>query len=203
MPKLRILKIKSNRLETLFCKPNEDGYPRGLLGLPGLEVLDVSYNNLHDLYGLQFAQLKDLKILNASNNDIVKVDFLEKLRSLREIDFSKNRLRQIDTNSFHPYSIVTCLRIEDNGLRNLANIERLERLQSLFASGNRLGEFWEVDKLADLPHLMEISLMNNPMARKPMYRVAIIKRLPALIILDGKEITPEERSRIEVAGVQD
>ena len=73
----------------------------------------------------------------------------------------------------------------------------------MHASGNRLGEFWEVDKLADLPHLMEISLMNNPMFRKPMYRAAIIKRLPALIILDGKEITPEERNRIEVAGFQD
>lgn len=44
--------------------------------------------------------------------------------------------------------------------------------------------------------------MNNPMTRKPNYRNAIIKRLPALIIFDGKEITPEERQRIEQAGVQ-
>lgn len=34
LPKLKILKIKANRLETLFCKPNEDGYPKGLFGLP-------------------------------------------------------------------------------------------------------------------------------------------------------------------------
>jgi hypothetical protein len=40
---------------------------------------------------------------------------------------------------------------------------------------------------------MEIALLNNPMTRKPNYRIAIIKRLPALIILDGKEISPEER----------
>jgi len=51
--------------------------------------------------------------------------------------------------------------------------------------------------LSELPHLMEISLMNNPVSRKPNYRTAIIKRLPALIVLDGKEITPEERMRIE------
>lgn len=89
------------------------------------------------------------------------------------------------------------MRLEDNGLRNLANVEKLERLQSLFASGNRLAEFWEVDRLAELPHLMEISLLNNPMARKPNYRNAIIKRLPALIILDGKEISPDERVRVE------
>jgi Leucine-rich repeat (LRR) protein len=70
LPKLKILQVSSNRLETLICNPNADGYPRGLLGLTGLEVLDVSFNNLHDLYGLQFAPIKDIKILNASNNDI-------------------------------------------------------------------------------------------------------------------------------------
>lgn len=66
-------------------------------------------------------------------------------------------------------------------------------------SGNRVPEFWEVDRLSELPHLMEIALMNNPVSRKPNYRNAIIKRLPALIVLDGKEITPEERQRIEQA----
>ena len=80
LPQLRILKIKQNRLESLFCKLNEDGYPRGLFGLHGLEVLDVSYNSLHDLYGIQLAPMKDLKILHASNNEITKVDFLEKLK---------------------------------------------------------------------------------------------------------------------------
>ena len=59
-------------------------------------MLDCSYNNLHDLYGLQYSPLKDLKILNVSNNEIVKVDFLEKLKSLRELDLSKNRIRQIE-----------------------------------------------------------------------------------------------------------
>ena len=52
LPHLRILRIKQNRIESLFCKPNEDGYPRGLFGLHGLEVLDVSSNSLNDLYGI-------------------------------------------------------------------------------------------------------------------------------------------------------
>lgn len=95
--------------------------------------------------------------------------------------------------------MITCLRLEDNGLRSLQNIEKLERLQSLFMSGNRVPEFWEVDRLSELPHLMEIALMNNPVARKPNYRNAIVKRLPALIVLDGKEITNEERQKIELA----
>ncbi len=74
----------------------------------------------------------------------------------------------------------------------------------MFVAGNRIVEFWEVDRLAELPHLMEIALANNPMSRKPNYRNAIIKRLPALIIFDGKEISADERMRIEqVGGIQD
>lgn len=61
-------------------------------------------------------------------------------------------------------------------------------------------EFWEVDRLSELPYLMEIALINNPMTRKPNYRIAIIKRLPALINLDGKDISAEERQRIEQSG---
>jgi len=128
LPQLRILKIKQNRLESLFCQVNEDGYPRGLSGLHVLEVLDVSYYILHNLYGLQLASMKELKILHASNNEITKVDNLEKLKQLRELDLSKNRIRQIEPNSFHNGLIISCLKVEENGLRSLANIERLDRL---------------------------------------------------------------------------
>lgn len=80
---------------------------------------------------------------------------------------SKNRIRQIEPTSFHNGLIISCLKLEENGLRSLANIERLERLQAFHGGGNRLAEFWEVDRLAELVYLMEISLMNNPMTRKP------------------------------------
>jgi len=51
--------------------------------------------------------------------------------------------------------------------------------------------------------MMEISLMNNPMTRKPQYRLNIIKKLPNLIVLDSKEITIDERNRIETSQVYD
>jgi Leucine-rich repeat (LRR) protein len=57
--------------------------------------------------------------LNASNNDKVKVDFLEKLKVLRELNLSKNRIRQLDATSFSNFHVITCLCLEDNGLRNL------------------------------------------------------------------------------------
>jgi Leucine-rich repeat (LRR) protein len=100
LPKLKILTVSSNKLETLISSPNDDGYPKGLLGLTGLEVLDISFNSITDLYGLNFAPLKELKILNASNNNIIKLEHIDHLLDLREIDLSNNRIRQFDASSF-------------------------------------------------------------------------------------------------------
>jgi len=98
LPQLKILKLRDNRIETLFVKHGSDdrGARRGLYGMPNLEFLDVSSNQLQYLYGLQYSSLKELKIFHASNNEIVKIEHLEKLRQLRELDLSKNRIRQID-----------------------------------------------------------------------------------------------------------
>lgn len=48
LPMLKILKLRDNRLETLFVKisPDERGNRRGLYGMPNLEFLDVSSNQL-------------------------------------------------------------------------------------------------------------------------------------------------------------
>ena len=46
LPKLKILTISANKLETLISSPSNDGYPKGLLGLTGLEVLDISFNTV-------------------------------------------------------------------------------------------------------------------------------------------------------------
>ena len=59
------------------------------------------------------------------------------------------------------------------------------------------GELFEVEKLAELPQLLDLSMIANPIARKPNYRMVVIKRLMQLLVLDGKEISPEERKRIE------
>lgn len=201
LPGLKILKLRENRIETLFVKPGMDdrNFKRGLYGMPNLEFFDVSSNQLQYLYGLQYSPLKELKIFHASNNEIVKIEHLEKLRQLRELDLSKNRIRQIDVNSFHAHHQIMILKLNENGLRSLANIEKLEKLQTLYISNNRIQELFEIEKLAELPNLLDLSLIHNPIARKPNYRMIVIKRLVQLMVFDGKEITMEERKRIEGA----
>jgi hypothetical protein len=43
--------------------------------------------------------------------------------------------------------------------------------------------------LAELPQLLELTLLQNPVARKPNYRMVVIKRLLSLLVFDGKEIS--------------
>ena len=64
--------------------------------LKDLEIVDLSYNQLKDLNGLQYAPLKCLKILKLDHNEINKVDCLDNLDQIKEIDLNNNRIRQFD-----------------------------------------------------------------------------------------------------------
>jgi Leucine-rich repeat len=68
-------------------------------------------------------------------------------------------------------------------------------------AGNRIQELFEIEKLAEMPQLLELSLSQNPVSRKPNYRTVVVKRLLQLLVLDGKEITQEERRRVEGIGI--
>jgi hypothetical protein len=89
------------------------------------------------------------------------------------------------------------LKVEENGLKSLANLERLERLQNLQLAGNRINDFAELDKLGELPRLRELSLVNNPLIRKNLYRQVVIRKLPRLEILDAKAVSQDELERVE------
>jgi Leucine-rich repeat (LRR) protein len=43
--------------------------------------------------------------------------------------------------------------MDENGLRSLANIEKLQNLNTLSLAANRIGEFHELEKLVELPML--------------------------------------------------
>jgi hypothetical protein len=47
LPSLKILRLRGNRIETLFCKPpiqDDKTFKRGLFGVLNIEFLDVSSN---------------------------------------------------------------------------------------------------------------------------------------------------------------
>lgn len=57
----------------------------------------------------------------------------------------------------------------------------------------------ELERMSELPNLIELLLLQTPLSRKPQYRLAVLKRLPTLEVLDNKDIPLEEKRRIEMA----
>jgi len=89
------------------------------------------------------------------------------------------------------------LNLEENQIHSLVNIERVQFLQKLFLSGNKLRELGEaLDKISQLSYLEELTLSHNVIARRNNYRVSVLKKLPLLKVLDKAEIKQEERERL-------
>jgi Leucine-rich repeat (LRR) protein len=86
--------------------------------------------------------------------------------------------------------------MEENGLRSLSNFRNMQNLQSLYLGFNRVAELTELEKLACVPFLLELTLSNNPLARRQLYRPTAIRKLPTLKFVDGREVTMEERERV-------
>lgn len=49
-----------------------------------------------------------------------------------------------------------------------------------------------------LPSLIELSLSANSVSRKQLCRIAIVIRFPQVVIIDGKEVSEEERHKAHV-----
>ena len=96
-------------------------------------------------------------------NEIVKIEGLETLRDLRELVLDKNKIKHVGELSFAGQMMrLSELHIEENRLKDLNNLHICRGLHKLYAANNKISEFFEIERLIDLNHLLEISLINNP-----------------------------------------
>ena len=169
---------------------------------PQLEVLNLDNNQITSMQSLRLHAFPELKVLSLANNAITTVSALNGCGQLREIILDKNKIRQIDQDSFKGAPDLCEVRLADNCLKNLNNIENLSNVQTLIVTGNRISDFADIDKLTSLPHMTEIALASNPISRKHLYRVTVIKKLDLLETLDSIPVTEEEKDQ-EGAYVQE
>ena len=185
LPMLAKLDLSYNKVESFVCGP------KGFSSLPNLEILNLSFNSFSTFAGLQQAQLKNLRIFYVSHNNIAKIDFIEFLTSLREIDISYNKIRNIEKKLELPN--IRSVNFDNNGLKNLNFLENLMWIQAIKASNNRISDLSDIEKIQGLPSLLELILTANPIEKKVGYRHGIIRKIPNLLFLDGKEVTGEEK----------
>ncbi len=181
---------------------------------PQLEVLELSYNRIQSIAALHLKGLHCLRVLTLEGNEISKIDGLAGLPALQQLVLAKNKIKRFEAGnrSFAGLNELRGLQLEENGLRSLAGLGALPKLRALFLAFNRLSELGELEHLAPercSPVLSEVTLRNNPLSRKHLYRAALIRRLstigPAgeqqppswLCTIDGKEVSAEERERAD------
>ncbi len=96
----------------------------------------------------------------------------------------KNKIKHIGELSFAGQMMrLSELHIEENRLKDLSNLHICRGLHKLYAANNKISEFYEIDRLMELNHLLEISLINNPVIFFIKFKKKIIKIIIIIIII--------------------
>lgn len=131
-----------------------------------------------DLRGNKIAVIENLGAtenqfdsIDLSDNAIVKMEGFSRLPRLKILLLNNNRIARIAKH------------LED----------ALPSLETLVLTNNRLSNFQDLDPLASLPKLRMLSLLENPVSKKPNYRLYVISRLHKLKVLDYRKVKQKER----------
>ena len=192
---LRSLSRTSSRKEVKLGGGGGGPDPEPVVNLPNLEVLHLGYNRVSSISDLSLHSFPNLCSLFLQGNDIGRVDGLESCGELRSLTLDKNRIRSFEPNSLSGLLKLKDLRVEENGLRSLSNFPVLPSLTVLSAAGNRISDVIELEKLCRVCDAREVSFANNPVTRKQLYRTSVVGMFPNVRVVDGREVTQEERER--------
>ncbi|ESL05679.1 hypothetical protein TRSC58_06662 [Trypanosoma rangeli SC58] len=211
-------------LKVLHLHHNSITHIDGLLSLHNLVALNLSHNrlgqcpvghtlqHLHNLRSLSLESnhitdlsalgllLPRLKFLNLKGNEIAFIDQgLQGLTDLRELLLDNNKLRALGPDCFVNNLQLTDISAEENCIRSTEGLQPLIRLGALDLASNRLGDLrLLLNDLRNATSLATATFLGNSVARRPPYRAQTIAALPALTVLDHKEVTEEERDRAEM-----
>jgi len=167
-----------------------------------LESVSLEANGVVSIATLSLS-LPRLKFLNLKNNEILKIDGLDRLPSLREIHLDKNRLRAIDRDAFAHVSQLRELYCEDNAIKIVDGLQLCVNLQKCSLATNRINELSDLARGVDGLGLVEVCFLGNPVIRKSYYRNHLIHHLSNAQTIDNRPVTQEERDRVMGSYQQD
>ncbi|CAF0870863.1 unnamed protein product, partial [Brachionus calyciflorus] len=198
---LKILCLNNNKIDCLFPKQKSQNQIQNIPEqiLPSLEVLHLAFNGINDLVAFQIGRLTSLKALFLQGNEITKIEGLDTLRELRELVLDKNKIKAIGEYSFVGQgNRLLELHMEENRIRDLNNIQVLKHLQKLYVANNKMNDYSDIEKLMEMNNLYEVSMINNPISRRPHYRITMVFKIKRLKILDMIEVSEDDRIKAEI-----
>eukprot|EP00854_Cymbomonas_tetramitiformis_P014094 gene14094-16667_t len=149
-----------------------------------------SDNELTRIEGLECCT--SLEELSLEDNRIVQVEGLSTLTSLKLLDLGKNKISRVE--NLENLTWLTQLSVEDNEIECLAGLTQLSCLMELYIGNNRIAEMREVQQLKDLPKLIILDLLGNPLCQCQDYRLYVVYHLRKLKVLDGMGIEATEQA---------
>lgn len=160
----------------------------------------MSHNQIGDIETLGLGGLRQLKVLHLTANRIVKINGLDGCRELQHLVMDKNCIRHLDGSGFALNHKLKIFRAQENGMKTFSNLDTLQGCQTMVLGSNRISDFKVLEQFAAMPELQELTLSSQAIARKQNYRVKVLRHLFNLRVLDGVEITDDER--IKLLGMQ-
>ncbi|XP_034153149.1 dynein light chain 1, axonemal isoform X1 [Esox lucius] len=148
--------------------------------IPPIEKMDASLSTLINC-----------ERLSLSTNCIEKIANLNGLKNLRILSLGRNNIKNL--NGLEAVGdILEELWISYNLIEKLKGIHVMKKLKILYMSNNLVKEWTEFLKLADLPSLMDLVFVGNPLEEKYSAEGNWIeeatKRLPKLKKIDGTPV---------------
>ena len=171
---LRELVLDRNKIKQLEV--------HSLRGLSNLRELRMEENGLRSLE--HFAPLPRLQTLCLGNNRVLDVGELEKLGPLPALINVHAR-----TPRKHPHAPHATRPVAARAASATHAPTRRPRVRPHPSTRPHPGvcvRAWQV------------ALLNNAVARKQLYRPSLLRRLPSLKLIDGREVSHEERDRAEL-----
>lgn len=117
------------------------------------------------------ATLDQFDTIDFSDNDIRKLDGFPLLKRLKNLMLNNNRIVRVSEN------------LE----------EYLPNLETIVLTNNLIQDLGDLDPLATVKTLRNLSLLKNPVFNRKHYRQYLIYKLPQLRILDFSKIKMKER----------
>eukprot|EP00800_Vazella_pourtalesii_P002277 TRINITY_DN1208_c1_g1_i1.p1 TRINITY_DN1208_c1_g1~~TRINITY_DN1208_c1_g1_i1.p1 ORF type:complete len:198 (-),score=29.05 TRINITY_DN1208_c1_g1_i1:147-740(-) len=151
--------------------------------IPPIDKMDAALN-----------QLVICEKLSLSTNTIDRITNLNGLKCLRILSLGRNNIKNLSGLDAVSDTLEQ-LWISYNLIEKLKGIQVLKKLLVLYMTNNMVKDWAEFQKLSDLPSLVELNFVGNPLEEKHAsdgdWKDQALKRLPNLNKLDGDNIVKD------------
>ena len=171
---------------------------------PEVKVLRLTYMHIRKIDNLQcYTALQEL---NLANNIITKIENLSTLTTLRKLDLSFNLIEDFD--GLEALENLEELSLFKNQITKLEKFPTLKKLRLLSLGRNKIADLNEIRYFYKLKGLRVLTLIDNPIHEKDIYKLTVLAYLPGLQFLDYTRVLPsditdaKERHSDQIANLQ-